>query len=95
MLPILPDPQLQDHLAIAGIANGVFPAAILAMQQRHGHVTLGGCCKVLGVVLCGTLFAKLALEGWKSFPDYSVHGRRAAGVSGCCNCNFRCAEPSC
>lgn len=60
----------------------MFPAAILAMQQRHGHVTLGGCCKVLGVVLCGTLVAKLALEGWKTVPDYTVHGRRAAGVSG-------------
>ena len=58
----------------------MFPAAILAMQQRRGHVTLGGCCKVLGVVLCGTLAAKLALEGWKSVPDYTVHGRRAAGV---------------
>jgi len=60
----------------------VFPAAILAMQRRHGHVTLGGCCQVLGMVLCGTLAAKLALEGWKSVPDYTVHGRRAAGVPG-------------
>ena len=65
-----------------GIANGVFPAAVLAMQHRQGHVTLGACCKVLAVVLCGTLAAKLALEERKSFPDYSVHGRRAAGASG-------------
>lgn len=52
------------------------------MQQRHGHVTLSGCCKVLAAVLCGTLASKLTLErgmGRKSFPDYSVHGRRAAG----------------
>ncbi len=67
--------------AHAGIANGLFLAATLAMQVQHGHVMLGGCCKVLLITLCGTVASKLTLEGPKSIPDYSGHGQRAAGES--------------
>ena len=84
VMPTLPNQDHQKDLdPCAGVANGVFPAAVFALQQRHGHVTLGGCCQVLAVVLCSTLTAKLALEGWKSIPDYTAHGRRAARESSC------------
>lgn len=64
----------------AGLANMAFPAAVLAVQQAAGHLTLAGCAKMLAAVLAAVLGSKALLEGPGSYPSYGAGGRRAAGT---------------